>query len=362
MEFHITKLKFLMKEQGLDAVLIASTANISYLTDFYGFSEIEREAYMIVTKKKAFLIVSPLHFEEAKKEAMNVTVLQRTSKIPLKKVIEELTIKYNIRSCGFEAEIVSYAEYKYFNPLFIKFKSIDLTDLRIIKSTDEISKIKTACALGDKAFSYILATIQNGMTEKDVSLKLELFIRKAGHQVSFPPVVAFNENAAIPHHLTGEKKLTKNSVVLIDFGAKANGYCSDMTRVFFFGSATSEQKKAYQTTVEAQKKAIEYIEKQLKNNKKPIATKVDGIARKYVTDHSYPPFNHSSHGIGLEVHEAPHISSSSEPLEEGVVFSIEPGIYLPGKFGVRIEDIFAIQNNKLIPLTHSTKELIMLSN
>jgi len=185
-----------------------------------------------------------------------------------------------------------------------------------------------------------------------------LYIRKAGFDISFPPVVAFEENAAIPHHNAGSKRLKNNNLVLLDFGAKVENYCSDMTRVFFMGSTADERKKVYNATVYAQKKAIDYIEEKLDKNEKVISTTIDSTARDYVTNLGYPPFNHSSHGIGLEVHEKPHISGSEEPLEKGMVFSIEPGIYLPGKFGVRIEDLFAIQNNKLIPFTHSPKELI----
>ncbi len=358
MNTRLTNLRALMKEQKLDAVLITSVPNIIYITDYNGFSPIEREAYLLVTTGNAFLIVSPLHFEETKEEAKNVKVLERTRETPFSEIIKDLIKKYDIKTCGFETESITFSEYKFISKLFPKFKSADLSNLRIIKTQNEIDSIKNACKLGDKAYSYILKNLRIGMTEKEIALELEWFIRKAGHDISFPPVVAFEEHAAVPHHNSGETKLKNNNLILLDFGAKVENYCSDMTRVFFFGKTTTERKKVYKTVVDSQNRAIEYIEKKLNKNEKAIATIVDSTARDFNVEKGYPPFNHSSHGIGLEVHENPHISISKEPLENGMIFSIEPGIYLPGKFGVRIEDLFAIQNNKLIPLTLSTKELI----
>jgi Xaa-Pro aminopeptidase len=358
MDTGLSNLRKLMKKQQLDAVLISSVPNIIYITGYNGFSPIEREAYLLITYKKAFLIVSALHIVEAKKMAKNVTVLERTRDNPLKGIILELIKNYNINACGFESESLTHAEYAFVSSLFTKFIPADLSDLRLKKTSHEISSIRKACTLGDEAYAHILKEIKVGMTEKQIALEIEWFIRAAGHDISFPPVVAFEENAAIPHHNSNNKKLKNNNLVLLDFGAKVDNYCSDMTRVFFFGKASREHKKVHKAVVDAQQEAIEYTEKKLIKKEKPIAAFVDSRARDYTLSLGYPPFNHSSHGIGLEVHENPHISSSKKPLENGTVFSIEPGIYLPGKFGVRIEDLFAIKDNKLIPLTHSPKELI----
>lgn len=358
MDTGLSNLRKLMKKQQLDAVLISSVPNIIYITDYNGFSPLEREAYLLVTYKKAFLIVSALHIVEAKKMAKNVTVLERTRENPFKSLPERLAKEDGIHKCGFEGESLTYDEYKFVSPLFSAFKPADLSDLRLIKTSSEIESIKKACILGDKAYSHILKNLRIGITEKDIALELELYIRKEGHDISFPPVVAFEEHAAVPHHNTGNRKLKSNNLVLLDFGAKVENYCSDMTRVFFMGMASSEKRKVYDTVVKAQQKAVKYIEDTLLEGKKPIATIVDSTARDYTVSQGFPPFNHSSHGIGLEVHENPHVSSSQEPLENGMIISIEPGIYLPDKFGVRIEDLFAIQDNKLIPLTHSPKKLI----
>ena len=358
MDAHVSKLRSIMAKQNIDAVLISSIANITYVTGYDGFSPVEREAYLLATKNKAFLIVSALHFEEAKKIAKNVEVLERNIKRPLKNILEDLIKKYQIKKCGIESESFTVSEYNFLFPLFVKIQPADLTSLRIIKTTNEINLIRKACELGDKAYSYILKNMKIGMTEKEVGLELEWFIRKTGSDISFPPIVAFEENAAVPHHNVSNRRLKNNNLILLDFGTKVDNYCSDMTRVFFLGKATKEQKIVYKTVVDAQKKATNYINDKLAKNEKAICTKIDAKARDYIVDLGYPPFNHSSHGIGLEVHENPHISSSKKPLENGTVFSIEPGIYLPNKFGVRIEDLFALANNKLIRLTRSPKNLI----
>lgn len=347
-----------MKQQELDSVLITSVPNIIYITDYNGFSPIEREAYMLITKTDAFLIVSALHIVEVKKLAKNVTVLERTYQKPFKKILSEKVKKYKIKTCGFESENLTYYEYNALASCFPKFVPSDLSNLRLLKTAKEIAVIERASKLGDEAYSYILKHLKLGMTEKEIVLELEWFTRKAGHDISFPPVVAFEEYAAIPHHNASEIKLKKNDLILLDFGTKVDNYCSDMTRVCVFGKASAEKRKVYQTVVDAQQKAIDYIKNCLDKENKPISTTVDATARDYITSKGYPPFNHSSHGIGLEVHENPHVSSSKDPLENGVVFSIEPGIYLPGNMGVRIEDLFTIQNNKLLPLTHSSKDLI----
>lgn len=361
MDTSLSKLRSEIKKQKLDAVLISYVPNIIYITKYNGFSPTEREAYMLITQNKSFLVVSALHFEEAKKKAKNSEVIERTRDNPFKEILKNLIKKYKIKTCGFENDNLTYAEYEFISPLFLKFKSSDLSDLRLLKTPGEINSIKKACALGDKAYSHIRKIVRVGMTEKEVALELESYIRRTGNDISFPPVVAFDEHAAIPHHNTGSKKLKNNTLVLLDFGTKVENYCSDMTRVFLAGIATQDQKKVYQTVLTAQQKAVEYIENTLSKGKKPIARIVDSTARDYTVARDFPPFNHSSHGIGLEVHENPHISSSKKPLVNGMVFSIEPGIYLPDKFGVRIEDIFAIENNKLVTLTHSPKGLIELN-
>lgn len=204
------------------------------------------------------------------------------------------------------------------------------------------------------------------MSEKEIALEMEMYIRKQGGMLSFPTIVAFRENSAVPHHMTNGKRLKSNDIVLLDFGIEIDNYCSDMTRTIFIGEPTAEQKKVYQTVIEAQEKAVSYLTSnlvpRLSNSQILKTSSVDKAARDYIVTRGYPSIPHSlGHGIGIEVHEAPTLSPrSEETFSNGMVFSIEPGIYLPGKFGVRIEDLFAIQNGNLLQLTNAPKNLIQL--
>ncbi|MDP2585725.1 MAG: M24 family metallopeptidase, partial [Candidatus Levybacteria bacterium] len=178
--------------------------------------------------------------------------------------------------------------------------------------------------------------------------------------------VGFGKNSAVPHHQATNNKLTNNEIVLLDFGVKLDNYCSDMTRTVFFGKASAEFKKMYETVLKAQSKAIEFLNtKYLIHNtskQKIIASDIDNIARKHIISSGYKTIPHSlGHGIGLEVHEKPSLSPKSKDiLKKGMVFSIEPGIYIPNFGGVRIEDLVVLEKGKLRLLTHSPKNFIEL--
>ena len=242
-------------------------------------------------------------------------------------------------------------------------QAIDLVGtLRIEKSAEEIQAISKACALGDAAFLAIRSQLQNGISEKKVSEELEIFIKRHGATISFPPVIAFGENASKPHHVATARKLKPHDVILLDFGIKIDSYCSDMTRTLINDAPTAEQTFAYEIVLASQQKAITFIKEQLSKKQKIIAKQVDAIARNFIIAKEYPNMPHSlGHGIGLLVHEPPRLTLlSQEELANCMVFSLEPGIYLPGKFGIRIEDLFAIQNNSLIQLTKAASELMTI--
>jgi len=246
----------------------------------------------------------------------------------------------------------------------------------MFKSQAKILNIEKACNLTDKAFNYILGKIKEGISEKELALKIEFFIKRHGSDIAFPPIVAFGKNSSFPHHVpTFNSQLsTLNSIVLLDFGAKLNGYCSDMTRTVFFGKPTTEQKRMYQTVLKAQQKAIEYIVTHLEGGSPKRseghdsfevdsikASEVDKIARDYIVSQGFPTIPHSlGHGIGRKVHEPPKLSpKSKDTLKPGMVFTIEPGIYLPGFGGVRIEDVVLLEKPYRI-LTKSSHWLNIL--
>ncbi len=356
----LSKLKKLLSEKNIDSALISSLQNIIYLTNFSYFTDIEREAFLLVTKKNQYIFADGRYTHAVKKYVKDFQLRELKASEPLSDHLKNIFAEERITVLGIEEDNITIKEQQKIAPVTKQQQHFTLRSLRIQKEPDEIKKIKKACTIGDKIFSYIVKKIQVGMTEKEIAFLLETFIRRNGAEPSFPTIVAFGANAAVPHHKTGKQKLKLNQFVLLDFGVKYDNYCSDMTRTIFLGTANKEQKKAYQSVKVAQQKAIEYIEKQLQTKQSVKASETDNAARSYLISKGFPSFPHSlGHGIGLEVHEAPFLSPQSEYLlNEGMVFSIEPGIYINDKFGIRIEDLFAIQKGKLVKLTKSQRSFI----
>lgn len=356
----ISNIRKLFLKRGFDGVLISSHANISHLTGYSNFSKNEREAFLLISKDEQFIITDGRYKEAVLKGIPHFKLLELSSENSLKNILDKLGNK--IKELGIEEDDLTVSEHKLFKKHFKKLKHLSLTNHRSIKTDEEIEKIKKASNLGDLAFKYILKKIRIGISEKELAWEIELFVKSKGAELSFPSIVAFGKNSSIPHHQTGETTLTKGNIVLLDFGVKFENYCSDMTRTVFFGKPTKKQKEIYGIVLEAQSRAVEFVNSGIKSGKQIKAAEVDKIAREYIISKGYPNIPHSlGHGVGLEVHEAPHLSlRSKEILKPGMVFSIEPGIYIPDFGGVRIEDLYVIENNGLRQLTTSTKEIIKL--
>lgn len=345
----------------LDGVLISNPVNITYLLGVdFGFSLSERESLLLITKKKKLIITDKRYSEPVKKLSKDYEIIESGANYFLKKSAPEILKKIGVKKIGFETENLTVSE---FNSLrkFTKLSPVDLKGMRIIKTDVEIEKIRKSCKIGDQCFEFIIKQLEIGMSEKEIAEKIVSFIKSQGNDISFYPIVAFGKHSSVPHHQAGKEKLKKDQIVLLDFGVKFNNYCSDMTRTIFFGSATTEFKRMHKTVLTAQEKAIQYINSQLSMiNGKLLAKDIDKIAREYILKQGFPNIIHSvGHGIGIEVHEAPHISpNSNETIKDGMVFSIEPGIYLPKYGGVRIEDLYLFSKNNLIDLTKAPKYLI----
>lgn len=359
-EQRLESIKQKLTKEKLDGVLISSVSNISYLTGYTNFSEREREAYLIVGRQFKYIITDGRYSESVRKQVTHFQLFERGHKTPIEKLFKNL--KKNIKRLGIEEDNLTVSEHKLIKKHFKKTKHFELSKVRSIKSNEEIKKIATACKLGDLAFDFILKQIKVGVTEKQIALELEDFIRQKGAQFSFPAIVAFGKNSSIPHHQIGGDILKKKEgqFILLDFGVKVDDYCSDMTRTIFFGEPSNEQKDTYETVLKAQQKAVDFINSSIQSHKPIKAFQVDKVARDYILSKGFPTIPYSlGHGIGLEVHENPYLSpKSKEVLKEGMVFSIEPGIYLPNFGGVRIEDLFVYENGKLRQLTTSPKTLI----
>ncbi len=348
--------------EKVDAILISSPANIIYLTDYSGFSETERECFLIITKKSNYLITDKRYSEAVKKQAKNFIVKDGGIYNFLRNEAEKLFEKLNIKTLGFEESNLTVSEFKSFKKI-VSLNPIDLHKLRLIKSNNEIKNIKLACYIGDQAFKFILDKFKPGITEREISNLIEDFIVEKGGESSFKLIVAFGKNSAIPHHQTGNTKLRKNQIILLDFGVRINNYCSDMTRTIYFGHAPKKFIKMYSTVLQAQTEAIRFLESSINNHNLINGSGIDKVARDYIVKQKYPNIPHSvGHGIGIEVHEAPHISPKSKnKIKEDMIFSIEPGIYLSNYGGVRIEDLYCIYKNNLIQMNKAPKYLISIS-
>ncbi len=357
----LARLKEKISKNKSDAILISSVPNIIYLTGYSGFSKEEREAFLLITKNAQYILADGRYIGSAKTLIPDFKLIEISSKNSVKETLKNLKTKHKIKKLGFEGNNITFSEHKKLLTRFDDSNHQSLESLRSIKSSEEILKIKKACRLGDKTFDYILKKIKLGVSEKELAFEIEFFIKKHGADISFRPIVAFGKNSAIPHHQPSYKRLTtKDKFVLLDFGVKLNNYCSDMTRTVFFGKPTSEQKKMYETVLAAQQKVIESLHDISIYD--AMAKNVDKVARDYILSKGYETIPHSvGHGIGIDVHEAPHLSPKSKDiLKEGMVFSIEPGIYIPGFGGVRIEDLVVLEKTNPRLLTTSTRDLIIL--
>ena len=354
MSERLSTLKKQLKRQGLDGVIISSVSQILYLSGF-AFSNYEREAYLIITKEKQYLVTDG-RYQEAVQKLADFDLVIRSADLPFKKILKVLIKNHQISVLGFEEDDLLVKEFGMISKLVKETKPLKNVSLRSIKSRDELKAIREACLLTDQAFLKILSKIKQGITEKELAFELEYFIKRSGAETSFDTIVAFGKNSSVPHHKTGVTKLKNQNIILLDFGVKLNNYCSDFTRTVYFGKAPSKFKKMHQTTLQAQKKAADFIN----STKNPKAADADNIARSYIKSKGFPFIPHSlGHGVGLKIHEHPSLSpKSKDVLKEGMVFTIEPGIYQPGYGGVRIEDTFVLEDHGLTALTKSPKDLI----
>ena len=331
-----------LKDFKLDAFLLSKSVNINYLTHF----DKETEGYLLVTPSKLIYFTFFVFWEEAKANSLWQVKLVENKNI-FEEVAEEAR-KLKIKKIGFEAKSFSFAEYEKLNEELIKkdIKLIETFDLveeiRMIKEEQEINFIKKATSITLEAFEFLQEIIQEGVSEKSLAWEVEKFLKIKGDiKVAFPPIIAFGKNSSFPHHLSQEKKLERKNIILADLGAKYKGYCADLTRVFFWDKMPPQLKKIYDLVKKAQEESI----KKIKPGKK--AKEIDKVAREIIEKKGWGRFfGHGlGHGVGLEVHEKPFISPKSEDIiKENMVFTIEPAIYFPHKFGIRLESIVKVNS------------------
>lgn len=351
----LEKLRSQLIYRNIDAALISNDYNRNYLTGFTG-----DESYILVTNSKAYFITDSRYTEQAQKEVNGYTVLEYKGSIY--EFINNLLIENNISKLGIEEEHTTLKTYNLYKKNFDKIEIVYLGDiissLRLIKDSSEIQLIEKAAEIADKAFSHILSFIKDGVSEIDIAIELELYMKKLGaSSLSFTSIVASGERSSLPHGVASEKKIKTGDFVTLDFGCVYKGYCSDMTRTVVVGKATDQQKQIYNLVLKANEEALKNIKPGIK------CCELDDIARDIIVKGGYgDKFGHGlGHGVGREIHEAPRVSPrSDEMLQSGMIITDEPGIYIEGFGGVRIEDLVVVTDNGHKVLSKSTKSLIEL--
>jgi len=317
---------------------------------------------VLITKEKAYLLIDFRYYEKAKAVAKGVEVILCKN---LFEQITEILKQYNITTVLLETENVTISLLEAFKKNLNNFEvegskglSKHIKDLRSKKSVQEINYIKQAQAITDEAFAYILNKIKCGVSELEIMLDMEFFMRKNGSEgVSFDFIVVSGKNSSLPHGVPTKKVIEYGDFVTMDFGAVVNGYRSDMTRTVAVGFANEEQKNVYDTVLKAQIAAFNGIKPNVK------CCDVDKIARDIIDNAGYSGcFGHGlGHSVGLEIHENPCFNTRDDTLlQSGMIMTVEPGIYIENKFGVRIEDMVVITDEDYENLTKSPKELIII--
>ncbi|SDL42566.1 M24 family metallopeptidase [Halarsenatibacter silvermanii] len=345
-----------METRQLDAVLVTSFPNRFYFSGFSGTSG----QLLLQREGKNFFITDFRYTEQASEETEGYEIVEVNQK-KLEQLAEVIR-EEKITSLGFENRRLNHYHYKKIDDLTENTALIpldkDLDEIRLVKSKEEIETIKEAIGITEEAFSEILNFIEPGLSEKRIAAELEYILRKKGGEgPAFDFIVASGQRSALPHGVASEKKLKKGEFVTLDFGIRYSGYCSDMTRTIFLGEPLEKHREIYDLVLSAHNEVIEKVKPGLSGSE------ADALARDLIEAEGYGDnFGHGlGHGLGIEVHEGPKLSSQSDTiLKPGMIFTDEPGIYISGFGGVRIEDDILLNDEGAVVLNNFTKELITL--
>jgi len=342
-----------IKSLDLDAMIVSNPINIKYLTG------IEAEGILILARKENFFITDGRYIEAVQ------SLLTVEDEIIVEDVKDlssqdEENFFLFCENVGFEENYVTYAKYKEY---MYRYKIHNLVETekivekqRAIKDNEEIKYITKACNITDDCFEYLLNYIKIGMTEKQIASAIERFFRINGaEELAFDTIVASGPNSSMPHAVPTDRKIEYGDVITIDMGCKYKGYCSDMTRTIFVGKVDENVKKIYNLVLKNQEQTIEEMKE---------GAICKNIAKMVINDfeiNGYTLIHGLGHSLGLEIHEIPNLSSKSEVvLKNNMIITDEPGIYVPGKFGIRIEDTVIVGKSTGVALTKSNKEIIII--
>ena len=341
-----------MSSLNLQGMIVSNPVNIRYLTN------IQAEGILLVTRKENLFITDGRYIEDVHN---TLTLFDEIVVYDVRGLTRDDYENFFMfcENVGFEENYVTYAKYKEY---MHKYKINNLVETenmiekqREVKDEEEIESIKKACQITDECFEYILKYIKPGMTEKQIAREIDDYFYKNAEGTSFETIVASGENSSKPHAVPSERKIREIDIITIDMGCKINGYCSDMTRTFFVGEMPEYVKPVYNLVLKNQEQVLNDMREG--SNTKQIAKMVDNDFRL----HNYDLIHALGHGVGLDIHEAPALSCYSENiLKDNMVITNEPGIYITGQFGVRIEDTVLINKGSCEALTKSPKGYIII--
>ncbi len=343
-----------LAEQKIDAFLTADENTMWYFTRFKSSF-----GYALLTPSETYLLTDSRYAEGAKKQTQGeVTVLTVNGQTLYPTLAELLK---NANRVGYQAERTTVQDYQDLQDLNKEFVAVDngVYALSMVKTAKELSYIEKACEIAEAAYNNVLSQISTGITERSLAARLDYEMQMLGAEgSSFSTIVAFGENSAVPHHVPGDRKLKENEPVLMDFGALYHGYCSDMTRTVFYGTPQGEFLTAYAAVKGAHRAAAAAIKSGM------TGKEGDAVARAFLTERGFgDAFTHSlGHGIGVNIHEYPRLTPrSSDVLLDGMVFSNEPGVYFPGKFGIRLENTAYLMDGEYQTFMQSDISLTVIS-
>ena len=353
---NLEKYLSLLDNGSYEGLLLTSPISRKYCAEFN-----VDEGVAIVTRMGCRYFTDSRYIETAQKNLKGFDVRMVSKDNGYIKQLNEAIADFEVYTLGFEEDFLTVAEFRgYESKLNAKLVPCqqDINAFRVVKEEYELQRMREAQAITDKSFTEVCKRIKVGMTEKELCAELIYCLYKNGAEgLSFAPIVVSGPNSSMPHGVPGERKLQPGDFITMDFGVVYKDYCSDMTRTVALGYATDEMKKVYETVLQAQLAGIAVTKAGV------TGQAIDGAARKVITDAGYGPyFGHGyGHCLGLLVHESPNCNPSNDkPMPAGCVSSAEPGIYLPGKFGVRIEDCVIIKEDGVEDLAHSPKNLIII--
>ena len=346
-------LKEQLKQLNIEGMIVSNPVSIKYLTN------IDVEGVLLITRRENVFLTYTMYIEDVNR---TLTINDEVVVMDFREIILDEYEKFFLfcENVGFEEGYVTYDEYKNIKRKY-KVNNLAETDgiiekQRIIKDDDEINNIKRACEITDDCFSHLLTFIKQGITEREIAIEIEMYFKKRGiEELAFTPIVAVGENSAIPHWKPSDRAVKPGDPILIDMGCKYKGYASDMTRTIFMGCILEEIKAIYDLVLKNQMAVLEEVREN--SNIKMISQRVIQDFRK----HNFSLIHSLGHGVGLETHERPYINTKYDKLlKNNTVIAIEPGIYIPGKYGIRIEDTALVTKNGCILLTKSEKNYTVI--